>query len=486
MVEFKNIVKSFPDVEKPILDSVNLRIEEAKILTVIGRNGEGKSTLSKIIAGFIHFDSGDVFVNSNRQKNWNVDMAKSNGIYIVSQVPKLDMNLKVWEYLSIYWFDSQFFMPISRSKTYRYYKWLRQFYNIDFDLEICIQDLNIKETYLLLIISSLKENAKIIIFDESVAYFSQKEAKEFIKLLQDLKKAGITSLFVTHREIGDAIKFSDEFIILKEGKCFRTTNKEIILSKLEIPADKFIDTSIRHCRLSNEDFIKFNLFFEDFWKYDISFSLKKRGVLGIIAEDAAIKTWEKLFLGKIPFVGCIKMNGYRYEHINFCELKAGFLPLGIGNLFSDNTTILDGFLVKIMTFENEVFIKQSTINKLKKSFKDDMEYCDSKIFKTFYSKSLAFSGGTLKKLALFREKYITKSFLICFSPLSNLDYRAYIEIANFIRNFSNEKPILLITPNLDELFLLSDDILAIKAGEVVLSLKREHVNKATLKEMLFI
>lgn len=223
-------------------------------------------------------------------------------------------------------------------------------------------------------------------------------------MLQALKRAGITSLFITHREIGNAIKFSDEFIILKEGKCFRTTNKEIILSKLEIPADKFISMSIKRGG-PNKDFIKFNLFFEDFWKYDISFSLKKRGVLGIIAEEAVIKTWEKLFLGEIPFVGCIKMNGHRYEYINFYELKAGFLPLGIGNLFSDNMTILDSFLAKIMSFENEIFIKQSIINDLKKFFKRDMEYCDSKILKTFYSKSLSFSGGTLKNL-LFLEKNI--------------------------------------------------------------------------------
>ncbi|AHH06390.1 Nucleoside transport ATP-binding protein [Borrelia crocidurae DOU] len=485
MVEFKNIVKYFPDIERPILNSVNLRIEESKILTVIGRNGEGKSTLSKIIAGLVRFDSGEVFVNNIRQKNWNVDVAKNNGIYVVSQIPKLDMNLKVWEYLSIYWFDSKFFMPMNRSATYRYYKWLRQFYNIIFDLETRIQDLNIKEIYFLLIMSSLKKNAKIIIFDESVAYFSQKEAKEFIKLLQDLKKVGITSLFITHREISDAIKFSDEFIILQEGKCFRTTNKEIILNKLEIPSGKFIAVNSKRGE-QNEEFIKFSLFFEDFWKYDINFSLKKRGILGIVAEEAAIKTWEKLFLGKIPFVGCIKMNGHRYENVDFNELKAGFLPLGIGNLFPDNITILDSFLSKIMSFENEIFIKKSTINKLKKFFKNDMEYCDSKILKTFYSKSVAFSGGTLKKLALFREKYITKSFLICFSPLSNLDYRAYIETSNFIRNFSNEKPVLLITPNLDELLLLSDDILAIKTGEVVLRLKREYVDKSTLKEMLFV
>ncbi|WKC57884.1 ATP-binding cassette domain-containing protein [Borrelia sp. P9F1] len=485
MIEFKNIVKSFPDIEMPILDSVNLKIEEAKILTVIGGNGEGKSTLSKIIAGVVRFDSGDVFVDNRVQKNWNVDEAKRNGVYLVSQIPKLNMNLRVWEYLNIYWFDSKFFILMNKSRTYRYYKWIRQFYNIDFDLDKRIRDLNIKEVYLLLIISSLKSNAKVIIFDESVAYFSQKEAKEFIKLLGLLKKTGITSLFITHREIGSAVDFSDEFIILKDGKCFRTTNKETILNKLEMVVDKFVFTKV-NCDRSDEDFIKFNLFFEDFWKYDVSFSLKKRGVFGIIAEEAAIKTWEKLFLGEIPFVGCVKMNGERYEDINVYDLKAGFLPLGIANLFSDNSTILDGFLAKIMSFDNELFVKEAAIKKLKEFFRKDMEYCDDKIVKTFYSKSFSFSGGTLKKLALFREQYITKSVLICFSPLSNLDYRAYNEVTIFIRNFAKRKPVLLITPNLDELLLLSDDVLAIKAGEVLLRKPRDRINKAHLKELLFI
>ena len=155
-------------------------------------------------------------------------------------------------------------------------------------------------------------------------------------------------------------------------------------------------------------------------------------------------------------------------------------------MFSDNSTILDSFLAKIMSFEDEIFIKESIINKLKEFFKKDMEYCDDKIMKTFYSKSFSFSGGTLKKLALFREQYITKSFLICFSPLSNLDYRAYNEVTIFIRNFAKQKPVLLITPNLDELLLLSDDVLAIKTGEVVFKMQREHINKASLKELLFI
>ncbi len=106
-----------------------------------------------------------------------------------------------------------------------------------------------------------------------------------------LKKSGVASLFITHSEITDAIKFSDEFIILKDGKCFRTVNKESILSKLESSSDKVFVANI-NCNKFEKDPIKFNLFFEDFWKYDVSFSLNKRGVLGIIGEEAVIKTWE--------------------------------------------------------------------------------------------------------------------------------------------------------------------------------------------------
>ncbi len=55
-----------------------------------------------------------------------------------------------------------------------------------------------------------------------------------------------------------------------------------------------------------------------------------------------------------------------------------------------------------------------------------------------------------------------------------------------IRNYSKEKPVLLITSNLDELLLLSDNILAMKMGEVLLNVSREKISKEKLKELLFL
>ena len=46
----------------PILKDVDLRVERADRLCLVGRNGEGKSTLMKIISGEIRPDSGEQII----------------------------------------------------------------------------------------------------------------------------------------------------------------------------------------------------------------------------------------------------------------------------------------------------------------------------------------------------------------------------------------------------------------------------------------
>lgn len=45
---------------KPLLDDVSLSIQEGEKIALVGRNGEGKSTLLKVLAGVIEPDSGSV------------------------------------------------------------------------------------------------------------------------------------------------------------------------------------------------------------------------------------------------------------------------------------------------------------------------------------------------------------------------------------------------------------------------------------------
>ena len=56
IVRFENVTKAFGG--KPVLDNVNLRIEEGERVGLVGRNGTGKSTIFRLITGEIEADSG--------------------------------------------------------------------------------------------------------------------------------------------------------------------------------------------------------------------------------------------------------------------------------------------------------------------------------------------------------------------------------------------------------------------------------------------
>ncbi len=57
-IEVKNLVKSFG--KKVILDDISFKVDDGKILSVVGFSGSGKSTVLKLISGLLEKDSGEI------------------------------------------------------------------------------------------------------------------------------------------------------------------------------------------------------------------------------------------------------------------------------------------------------------------------------------------------------------------------------------------------------------------------------------------
>ena len=58
MLEIKNLSKSYLD--KKVIKNISLQIDDNEIVSVVGSNGCGKTTLFKIIANLINPDNGSV------------------------------------------------------------------------------------------------------------------------------------------------------------------------------------------------------------------------------------------------------------------------------------------------------------------------------------------------------------------------------------------------------------------------------------------
>ena len=78
VIEFQHVRKSFGS--NHVLNDMNFTIEKGVLTGIIGRNGVGKSTLMKIIAGFIKESSGNLQVFGEHP--FNSLKVSANSIFI--------------------------------------------------------------------------------------------------------------------------------------------------------------------------------------------------------------------------------------------------------------------------------------------------------------------------------------------------------------------------------------------------------------------
>ena len=74
---------------KEVLNNFNLDIEDGSIHVIMGPNGVGKSTLSRVIMGDNHYQvtDGEILFNNVDIKNMTVDARSRMGIFLAMQYP---------------------------------------------------------------------------------------------------------------------------------------------------------------------------------------------------------------------------------------------------------------------------------------------------------------------------------------------------------------------------------------------------------------
>ncbi len=92
LLETRNLTKSFRG--RKIVDNLNLKVMKGDVYGFLGRNGQGKTTIIRMITGLIFPDSGDVMINGY---NLKTDFKRA-----ISQVGAIVESPTFYEYLSGY------------------------------------------------------------------------------------------------------------------------------------------------------------------------------------------------------------------------------------------------------------------------------------------------------------------------------------------------------------------------------------------------
>ena len=211
----ENLSVGYADKRKTneIVANVNLSLVKGKLISLVGANGIGKSTLLRTITGIQQALSGTVFLNENPIENYTPSaLAQQLSVVLTEKLPP--SNLTVFELVAL--------------GRQPYTNWLgkltaKDLVKVNQALALTqITDLSAKKHYEIsdgqlqkvLIARALAQDTPLIILDEPTTHLDLLHKVSLFRLLKKLtQEAGKCILFSTH-DIDLAIEISDEMIVM--------------------------------------------------------------------------------------------------------------------------------------------------------------------------------------------------------------------------------------------------------------------------------
>ncbi|PMC52595.1 amino acid ABC transporter ATP-binding protein [Gemella sanguinis] len=191
MLELKNISKKFKD--KEILSNFNLKVEENKILAIVGPSGGGKTTLLRMLAGLESIDSGEIIFNGeNLPLN---ELEKRNLLGFVFQDFQLFPHMTVLENLVISPIQT---MGIKKDEAEAKAIKLLEQLGLENHYNSYPNSLSGGQKQRVALARAMMIEPKIIGYDEPTSALDPELRLEVEKLILQNKKLGITQIVVTH------------------------------------------------------------------------------------------------------------------------------------------------------------------------------------------------------------------------------------------------------------------------------------------------
>lgn len=191
MLELKNISKKFKD--KEILSNFNLKVEENKILAIVGPSGGGKTTLLRMLAGLESIDSGEIIFNGeNLPLN---ELEKRNLLGFVFQDFQLFPHMTVLENLVISPIQT---MGIKKDEAEAKAIKLLEQLGLEKHYKSSPYSLSGGQKQRVALARAMMIEPKIIGYDEPTSALDPELRLEVEKLILQNKKLGVTQIVVTH------------------------------------------------------------------------------------------------------------------------------------------------------------------------------------------------------------------------------------------------------------------------------------------------
>lgn len=210
LVEFRNVYFKYNQL--PILENVSFVARPNEVTMIVGKTGEGKTTLFNLLLRMYKINSGEILIDHIDIYEYSKEVYNSN-ISVVNQKTFI-FNMSIRANLSL--IDSNKKRQVAACKRVGIHDFIESLpdgYNTI--LREDATNISGGQKQLLSIARALLTTSEIILLDEVTSSLDPNTTNKIIKLLDDLK-TDHTLIMITHNK--DLMKVADQIIVLNNRK----------------------------------------------------------------------------------------------------------------------------------------------------------------------------------------------------------------------------------------------------------------------------
>jgi ABC-type sugar transport system ATPase subunit len=215
------------------LAGAQFELSAGEIHALVGANGAGKSTCSRILSGHIRPDRGEIEFDGKPVRFMSARDAIRSGVAIVMQETSLVPDLSV--------FENIFLPELGLPGRFRRRDFERRAATLLAELGAArsiplaepVRSLTIAQRQLVEIAKALALDSRVIIFDEPTASLSPHEADLLFDVMRGLAEQHKGIVFVSHR-LEEIFAIADRISVLREGKTVASALRTADISPSEL------------------------------------------------------------------------------------------------------------------------------------------------------------------------------------------------------------------------------------------------------------
>ena len=219
VIELRGITKRF-GASVIANNNVSLDVKKGEILSVLGENGCGKTTLMNMLAGIYYPDEGTILIHGQEANIRSPKDAFRYNIGMIHQHFKLIDVFTAAENIVIGMEDGKRYDLKSAKKRISA---MSEKYGFHIDLDKKVYEMSVSEKQTVEIVKALYRGADVLILDEPTAVLTPQEIDRLFDVLRAMRADGKSVIIITHK-LNEVMSISDRVTVLRKGEHVKTVD----------------------------------------------------------------------------------------------------------------------------------------------------------------------------------------------------------------------------------------------------------------------